>query len=216
MELTFSYEGKTPYRPTPMVAWTKKRVCEWRDKIIDEKVEPWWVVGTGKPLRVTMRSGKTISAQGVKFEGTIRDVFWDRTFIPPFLEDAIEGVLQEVAGLCREHSLPPDDYLTEAAAYLKGMVCDVYHEMARIDGRLTHHAHGYQRPDLFESYIKPMEQRVDDHKKAASLLAGQQEKSTRPGQPSGLWKRLSGWLWRLYETTIKAAFEAILKQMNRP
>jgi hypothetical protein len=50
-------------------------------------------------------------------------------------------------------------------------------------------------------------------------VAGRAETSEeRAGErkASGWWKWLSGWLWTLYETTIKAAFEAIFKQMNRP
>jgi len=46
--------------------------------------------------------------------------------------------------------------------------------------------------------------------------AGTSEETAGVRKPSGWWKGLSRWLWRLYETTIKAAFEAIIKQVNRP
>jgi hypothetical protein len=187
MAMTFSYEGRNPYKPTAMKAKTEKRVREWRDSVVHEKLDPWRLMGTRPDMvvRVTMHSGKVIPSQGVRFEGQIRDLFWSRTFMPPFLEDAIEGVLQEVARICREHGLPPEDYLTEAAAYLKGMVWDVYHEMGKIDGVLTRQDYGYERPDLFE-YVKPMLQRVEDHRKAAKLLA-ESDKVGRKSIVDGTW-----------------------------
>jgi hypothetical protein len=168
--ITFSHEGETPYRPTPMQAKIEKRIREYRDKIIHEKLEPWWVVGTGKPLRVTMHSGRTISSLNCKFEGSLRDLFWHRDLIAAFLEDAIVTVLEEVAGTCREHGLPPEDYLTEAVGYLKGMVYTIYNRMAEIDARLRQeHDHRDVSP-----YVGNMEERIEEHRKAARLLAGQQ------------------------------------------
>jgi hypothetical protein len=172
---TYSFMGE--YKPTPLRAKIEKCVAERREKIIHEKLAPWWAVGTGKPLRVAMHTGKLISQAGVRFEGPDQ-IFWSRDFIPPFLEDAIEDVFAEVAGICCERGLPPEDYLTEAGGYLEGMVQTIYNEMARMEARLTKRQH-YR--DVSE-YVENMLQRIKAHKEAARLLAGPGKNPTGPGR----------------------------------
>jgi hypothetical protein len=175
MTIRFSYKGKTPYKPTAMRATTEKQVRNWRDKIIFEKLDPWWGRGEhgGMQVDVTMRSGKPIHMWGSTFNGSPRQVFWSDDFIPPFLDDAIEDVLQGTATTCRKHGLPPDDYLREAAGFLWGLVHTVYDRMAEMEECADHRAH--PRRDVSE-YVDKMLPRIEDHVKAAKLLAESDKK----------------------------------------
>lgn len=181
MPIRFSYKEKTPCGPTPMRAMTEKRVHEWRDKIMHEQLDPWCGRGEhgGMQVDVKMRSGKPIHLWGSTFNGAPRQVFWSDDFIPPFLDDAIEDVLQETAKTCREHGLPPDDYLREAAGFLWGLVHTVYDRMAEMEECADHRAH--PRRDVSE-YVDKMLARIEDHVKAARLLAEPIKKLNQAGQ----------------------------------
>jgi hypothetical protein len=120
---------------TPLYARTKKRVDELEHMLITEKLMPWGLMQTGKPIEVTDYYGKTLHFEGIMFSGSPRSIFWGK-FIEPFIENGIVEVLDAVAVDCRTNNLEPKPYLEEAAVLLDAMIRKVYDCMAETDQSL--------------------------------------------------------------------------------
>jgi hypothetical protein len=90
------------------------------------------MMNSGPGLSTTDIRGKPVRSAGVKFEGSPRVVFWGG-FFEPFLAKAARESLGWTLALCRERSLPPDDYLRETRDLLALLSERLYEHMARTD-----------------------------------------------------------------------------------
>lgn len=162
-------------RKTKLFAITRKKLCNFYETIIRDKLMPWRFFRTGK-FKVTDYYGKTIHYEGVEFEGSPRIVFWGR-FIEPFLEDAIEEVLQQTAETCRRLNLNPEPYIREAVALLRGFTESVYAFMVETERLLL--GKGYPDkvrprgliPESVQDKIVKMNLYTQEHAVAAKLMA---------------------------------------------
>jgi hypothetical protein len=152
---------------TPMYARTRKKVDELEHMLIDDKITPWRLLPTGKPIEITDYYGKTLHLEGVAFSGSVRTGFWGN-FIEPFIENGIIEVLDATAEECRSNNLEPKPYLEEAARLLAFMISKVYEYMAETEKRLLGMSH-QERRDVSDK-ISKMNQILEEHKKAALLL----------------------------------------------
>jgi hypothetical protein len=168
-----TFEGRTP-----LYARTRKRVDDLEHTLINEKLMPWRLMQTGKPIEVTDYYGKTLHFEGIMFSGSPRLIFWGN-FIEPFIENGIVEVLDAVAEDCRTNNLESKPYLEEAAVLLDTMIIKVYQFMAETDQRLL--GVGIQERMDVSDKIKKMSQLLKDHKKAALILFSKSERlDTKP------------------------------------
>ena len=86
----------------------------------------------GPPFSCIDFYGKTISYQGVSFEGSPCDVFWGG-FIERFLRDLIVRVIDDTARRAKNRGLAPRRPMNEAAGLLKGAVSGAYQRMQEVD-----------------------------------------------------------------------------------
>ena len=85
---------------SPLYPTFEKRMSDATEGLFRAQVEPWNFMR--QRLRVQAFGGKSISYEGVEFEGSPRLVFWSR-YIEPFLEDL---AVKELAWIST-HRNPP-------------------------------------------------------------------------------------------------------------
>lgn len=112
-----------------------KRVHEEGHKLRQDKIDPWLFLKSGKLFQVSNFYGKSISYQGIEFEGSPRDVFWSR-YIEPFVEDIVERIVTDVAREAVERHIKLGPPISEAEGYLKQLARTTYERMADVDQRL--------------------------------------------------------------------------------
>lgn len=148
---------------------------EWV-KLERSQITPWAFMTAGPPFRCQDFYGKQISYQGVKFEGSPRDVFWGR-YIEPFIEDIAHRIVQQTIQLCAEKNQSAQRPLAEAGELLKSVARRVYKRMAEIDQRLR--AEGFpdrvQRKNI-DSYLAKMTSFIDKRVQAEIAMAKDREK----------------------------------------
>lgn len=153
-----------------LYARSKARVDKTTDYLIKEKVNPWLFMQPGSKTTITLHDGRMYSYAGLEFSGSVRDLFW-QSFIDPFLEDAVQQVLDEVGKECQSNRLDCYSPLDEAARLLESMVRTVYHAMADVDQRLR--GKGYpknvQKMDV-QWQIDRMVEKVKGYLRAAKAL----------------------------------------------
>lgn len=118
--------------------------------------------GSRAGLETTDSHGKTVRYRGVGFEGSPRTVFWGG-FFEPFILAAARQSLQWVIESCRERSLDPSEYLSEARALVGLLVEAVYDDMVQIDQALR--GKGYPSsvtPVEVSQKVEAMKSQVDD------------------------------------------------------
>jgi hypothetical protein len=157
---------------TELRAVTKKKVSRAYENIYRTALKPWLFFNASKSVKVETPSGKSIDISGVEYSQNEQCVFLNN-FIEPFLEDAIERVLNDTAQTCRESRLKPEPYINEAVDLLQGLLIDrAYNKMAEIDGNLR--GKGYpqnvKRIDMSDK-IAAMDQCLQGHARAATLIA---------------------------------------------
>lgn len=120
---------------TPLYPIIEKIVDDAWVKLDREQITPWAFMNAGPKFAVSDFYGKTISYQGILFEGSPRQVFWSR-YIEPFLEDLAVKVVAETLRLTTEKKQDPRLCLPEAAGLLKSVARRAFERMADIDRRL--------------------------------------------------------------------------------
>jgi len=158
---------RTPMGRTPLYARTRRKVDELEHMLINDKLMPWRLLATGKPIEVTDYYGKTLHFEGIMFSGSPRTVFWG-SFIEPFIENGIVEVLDATAEDCRANNLEPKPYLEEVASLLESMIRTVYGYMAETDQRLLGKSR-QERKDVSDKIAK-MNQLLKEHTAAVLLL----------------------------------------------
>ncbi len=120
---------------TPLYPIIEKTVDDAWVKLDREQITPWAFITAGPKFQVTDFYGRTISYQGILFEGTARQVFWGR-YIEPFLEDVAGKIINETLRLAAEKGQDPRLCLPETAGLLKSIARRAFARMAEIDRRL--------------------------------------------------------------------------------
>jgi hypothetical protein len=123
-----------PNPKTPLYPVARSIVAEL-DRVTSEKITKWRMFGVKWSLHVEDYYGKPIRYEEVTFEGSPRDVFWNR-FIEPFLENGIVSALDEFYKECISRNLHPKKYLREMVGLLRLWVEKTYRDMARTDQAL--------------------------------------------------------------------------------
>ena len=116
---------------TPLYVLSKRIVDNW-DHDISERLMKWRMFSAQWKLETENFYGKSISYNGIKFEGSPRLVFWEG-YIEPFLEDRIIKSLNELENICRNKNINVEDYIHEMESLLKWLVNKTYNNMADID-----------------------------------------------------------------------------------
>jgi hypothetical protein len=113
----------------------EKRIRDGIDGLIREKVTPWVFMTAGPPFKIRTFHGKEIAYQGIKFDGSPREVFWGR-FIEPFLEDLSINEINTAVKMAHERRVNLRELLTEVRDLLGAGIEKVYAQMADVDRRL--------------------------------------------------------------------------------
>lgn len=150
-----------PEPRTPLYPLIQQRVAETA-RPLAERLEVWRMMNSRASLRTSNFNGKSVSYQGVMFDGTPRVVFWG-DFFEPFMFDAVRQSLEWVIEACRDRHLEASEYLSEATALLNLLVAQAYEEMARTDQLLR--GRGYPdsvAPVQVAHKVEAMKKRITD------------------------------------------------------
>lgn len=155
---------------TALFTRTKTRVDRMTDHLIKEKVNPWLFMFPGSKVTITLHDGHAYSYAGLEFAHSVSDVFW-KSFIDPFVEDALQQILDDVGKECQSNGIDPCAPLDEAASLLDSMINRVYRTMADVDQRLR----GKGSPKRVQKrnvqeYIDRMGEKLKGHLQAAKAL----------------------------------------------
>lgn len=120
---------------TPLYPIIEKSVDDAWLVLEREQITPWTFMTAGSRFQVTDFYGRTISYQGVLFEGSPRQVFWSR-YIEPFLEDLVGRVINDTLRVAIDRNQDARLCLPEAAGLLKSVARRAFARMADIDRRL--------------------------------------------------------------------------------
>ena len=177
--------------PTPLYPLLEQYVQVAWIRLDREAITPWAFLKAGPPFRVNDFYGKTISYQGIEFDGSARHVFWAR-YIEPFLEDLIEKTMQETIRLAAEKHQDPRLCLPEAAGLLTGLCRKAFARMADIDQRLRGRGQPQtvQRRDVGRE-VSSMEEFIDRRLKSELLMI------RKPSRINELYHQHPFWFWFL-------------------
>ena len=116
-------------------------------------------------MTITLHNGRTCNYSGVAYAGSVVIVFWE-SLIEPFLEEDIQGVLDEVGTECRANGIDASVPLDEAAMLLMGMINRIYTRMAEVDQKLRSKSgeEGPPKRDVRDK-IERMKKFIDEHKR---------------------------------------------------
>ena len=120
---------------TPLYPTFQKRVNDAIEQLITKQVIPWSFLTAGPPFRVNGFDGRQISYQGVRFEGSPRDVFWGR-YIEPFLEDLCISEISTAVSMAKEKSVDGRLLFSELQGLLSSGIRRVYGHMGDVDRNL--------------------------------------------------------------------------------
>ena len=120
---------------TPLYPIIEETVENAWIKLERDQITPWAFLTAGPKFEVTDYYGKTISYQGIHFEGSPRHVFWGR-YIEPFLEDLVGKVVNETLRIASEKGQDVRPSLPEVAGLLKSVARRAFARMAEMDRRL--------------------------------------------------------------------------------
>ena len=146
---------------SPVFTEVETFIAQEYERLRRTKIDPWSLLTAGPLFRCTDFYGKEISYQGVRFEGSPRDVFWGG-FIEPFLRDLVIRAIDHAAGLAASRGVEARTAILEATGLLKSSVSAAYHRMQDIDQCLR--AGGYPEqvpPKPVDGYIDRMNTYVD-------------------------------------------------------
>lgn len=154
---------------TDLYPRTKAKIDQQRDYLLREKVDPWLFMGS-KEMTITLHDGSRYGYYGLEYGGSVAMFFW-KQLIDPFLEEAIQKLLDDVGKECRANNVDAAAPLNEAAWLLKSMVHHVYSRMAEVDQRLRAKRDRKDVPRRNVEYeTVRMEKVVDEQLKAAKTL----------------------------------------------
>jgi GUN4-like/CHAT domain len=156
--------------PTPLYPTLSKLVEDEWVRLDQNQITPWAFMTAGPLFRCQSFYGMEIAYQGIRFEGTPRDVFWGR-YIEPFLEDIVQRVLAETLKLSAEKKQNAQRPLAEVSDLLRSLVQRAYSHMANIDQQLR----GGGFPDSvskrnMDSELISMENFIDERVKAEIVM----------------------------------------------
>jgi len=115
--------------------------------------------------------GREIAYQGVKFEGSPRQVFWGR-YIEPFLEDLVHRMVEETLRLAAARKQNAQQPLAEVGNLLKSVAQRAYRRMADIDQRLRGEGFPNRVPQRrIDGELARMEQFIDQRIQAECAMA---------------------------------------------
>lgn len=205
-----SMRDKSPY----FVA-RQKSVRDIFDEFKRESLTPWVFFNVGKPINIKNRQGREVHYEGVKFEGSPRDVFW--SFFTPCIEDIISEQFEAAIEICTDDGYFHEDALTETADLLRSRVTRFLRDMAEIDQRIRGEGfpeHVPRRPvdneigylnEIIEQHLGAAKQRISQRKDLAkrSSKAPASSDGLDPTPPKLLqhiaWFRAN---WRSYKRLI--------------
>lgn len=108
---------------------------EW-ERLNRNQIIPWSFLTTGSGLSCKDYYGNEIIYAGIKFEGSPRNVFWNR-YIEPFLEEISYKAIDLTINICKEKEEKIREPLLETGVQLKSLVRKAYASMADVDRRLS-------------------------------------------------------------------------------
>lgn len=142
---------------TPLYPTFRKRVDDAIEQLIKQQVTPWSFMTAGPPFRIKSFDGRQIAYQGIKFEGSPREVFWSR-YIEPFLEQLCISEIEAAVLMAREKGVDARLLLPELQELLSSGFRKVYERMADVDRRLR--GEGFPNSVALAS-VDPEIQRMD-------------------------------------------------------
>lgn len=120
--------------PTATYIALQRAVDDEINELIRKRVEPWMSFNVNG-INIERANGTVIAYQGIAFEHTARNTFWDG-FIQPYLERLAEVRIEQTAKLAREHLTDVSTVLNDLAGMLQSGANRVFQRMADIDQRL--------------------------------------------------------------------------------
>ncbi len=163
-------------KTTPFLPLRRRDIQAAFEVMSRKSLQPWMRLNTGLPLQAINSRGLEVNYNGVRFEGSPRDVFWQ--FFQPSLEDAIAEQFDRTVRHCREVEFFEDSALDETAELLRLHVAAFLGEMTDIDRRLRGNGQPQSVPrrDIAKE-LSELNELINSHLSAGKLLF----KRVRPG-----------------------------------
>ncbi|MFH0702769.1 MAG: hypothetical protein V2B14_04430 [bacterium] len=120
---------------SPLYIDIKERLNNNFEKLRVEQIEPWGKLHIGHPLAVNFKSGKVVSYNGVRFEGSPQIVFWSDKYIQPFIKEIIKDTFSFVMEKMREFDITSTEPLDDTARLTKILVLKTYNAMLNIENK---------------------------------------------------------------------------------
>ena len=166
--------------PTHLYPILSKLIEDEWVKLDRNQITPWAFMTAGPAFRCKDFYGREIAYQGIKFEGSPRQVFWGR-YIEPFLEDLVHRIVEETLRLASARKQNVQQPLAEVGSMLKSVAHRAYRRMADIDQRLRGEGFPNSVPKRStDGELARMEQFIDQRIQAECAMA-----EPEPSMPAG-------------------------------
>ncbi|HUT50699.1 MAG TPA: hypothetical protein VM325_15275 [Alphaproteobacteria bacterium] len=186
---------------SPFFHLREKAVRDSFDVMDKKMLTPWAFFKSGNPISITNFRGDSVNYGGIEFEGSPRQVYWNR-FFTPCLEDTIVQHFEESVRQCRESQYFDPRALDETATLLRKHIRAFLDKMAKLDQTLRARSHSdpVARKDVSDE-VSAMNALIDSHLAAGRALI-------RHARPSWLEKN-RWWLAAVIAAVVGGIFGSI-------
>ena len=134
------------------------------NKLNRDKLSPWVFLNTGNKVSIEDFYGHTIQYQGVSFEGSPREVFWNG-FVEPFLEDIFVWAFEFALDYAKKRNSDRREVILYTRECLMNGLCLIYNKMQKTDRNLRGKGSPDQVPlrDISRE-IKKMQIKLDEYR----------------------------------------------------
>jgi hypothetical protein len=133
-------------------------------KLNRDKLTPWVFLNAGNKVSIEDFYGHTIQYQGVRFEGSPREVFWG-VFIEPFLEDIFAWAFELALDRARKRNSDSRELILYARECLTNGVGLIFKGMQKIDRNLRGNGFPDQvTPKDISREINKMQIKLDEYR----------------------------------------------------
>lgn len=150
-------------------------------KLNRDKLSPWVFLNSGNIVSMEDFYGHTIQYQGVRFEGSPREVFWGG-FIEPFLEDIFVWAFEVALDHAKKRNLDSRELILYTRECLMNGMSLIYKGMQKIDRNLRGNGFPDQvTPRDISREINKMQIKLDEYRDSTLAVLKIKNKQTASG-----------------------------------
>ncbi|MFY9260285.1 MAG: hypothetical protein WAO71_07235 [Gallionella sp.] len=151
-------------------------------KLNRDKLTPWVFLNAGNKVSIVDFYGHAIQYQGVRFEGSPREVFWGG-FVEPFLEDIFVWAFELALDRARKRNSDSRELILYTRECLTNGVNLIYKGMQKIDRNLR--GNGFPdkiTPRNISREINKMQIKLDEYRDSTLVASKIKNEQTASGK----------------------------------